>query len=212
MASLAADVPPPPAVSHLRVLSTNMWLNASSVVTSVHYDPHHNLLCCVCGSKTVRLWPPACAPHLRPFSVVGESCNHSSVRVDDAAALAAAVQAAGDDYHNINLRPGDVLIIPAGWWHLVSSSPKSCAINYWCDAVVAINELPSAAFCLRQVMAAMVASWRDSLLSQLRAKVLARLPSQSTAERVKAAMLFMCQQLAKAAPTIIHNLKWQLSC
>ena len=37
-----------------------------SLSSSLHYDPNENLLCVVCGSKIVRLYPPAVTPFLYP--------------------------------------------------------------------------------------------------------------------------------------------------
>ena len=47
--------------------------------SSLHYDPYENLLCVVCGSKTVHCFSPEATPALYPLPVWGESSNHSSV-------------------------------------------------------------------------------------------------------------------------------------
>jgi len=47
--------------------------------SSLHYDPYHNLLCMVQGKKTVKLMSPDVTDQLYPFSVLGESPNHSHV-------------------------------------------------------------------------------------------------------------------------------------
>ena len=47
--------------------------------SSLHYDPYENLLCVVCGSKTVHCFSPKATPRLYPLPVWGESSNHSSV-------------------------------------------------------------------------------------------------------------------------------------
>ena len=47
--------------------------------SSLHYDPYENLLCVVCGSKTVHCFSPEATPYMYPLPVWGESSNHSSV-------------------------------------------------------------------------------------------------------------------------------------
>lgn len=47
--------------------------------SSLHYDPYENLLCVVCGSKTVRCFSPEATPCMYPLPLWGESPNHSSV-------------------------------------------------------------------------------------------------------------------------------------
>ena len=47
--------------------------------SSLHYDPYHNLLCLVQGSKTVKLISPEYSDQLYPLSILGESPNHSHV-------------------------------------------------------------------------------------------------------------------------------------
>lgn len=47
--------------------------------SSLHYDPYHNLLCMVTGSKRVRCMSPATTQWLYPQPLYGESPNHSAV-------------------------------------------------------------------------------------------------------------------------------------
>ena len=128
------DCEPPRALRGVPLSSTNLWLNSTAVTTSLHYDPHHNLLCVVSGEKRVCLWPPTCTEQLRPFSAFGESANHSQLTdLTDSPALQAATAQARQlqAYVDVTLAAGDALFIPAGWWHLVTSAAQSAAINYW---------------------------------------------------------------------------------
>ena len=47
--------------------------------SSLHYDPYENLLCVVCGSKTVHCFSPEATAAMYPLPVWGESSNHSGV-------------------------------------------------------------------------------------------------------------------------------------
>lgn len=51
--------------------------------SSLHYDPFHNLLCVVSGSKTVRCLSPEATKWVYPQPVYGESPNHSQVNFAD---------------------------------------------------------------------------------------------------------------------------------
>jgi hypothetical protein len=130
------DVPPPASLKNMRIRSTNLWMNYTPSCSSLHYDPHHNLLCVIVGMKTVQLWPPSCTEKLRPFSAFGESPNHSQISdLMASPCLAAATALAQQDGHSFQvvLQPGDALFIPAGWWHLVRSNTQTIAVNFWCD-------------------------------------------------------------------------------
>ena len=70
--------------------------------SSLHYDPFHNLLCVLRGSKTLRLFTPEATRWLRPLPLHGESPNHCGVSaaaapdlVPSACQLSAALQARG---------------------------------------------------------------------------------------------------------------------
>lgn len=132
--SLTQDLVQPPAIANLHVASTNIWMNHSAVSTSAHYDPHHNLLCVLCGHKRVTLWPPSSTPHLKPHCFCGESSNHSSIAMHDRHAFADATTAATEQgrFFQIDLHATDALFLPAGWWHEVESIDKTIAVNYWC--------------------------------------------------------------------------------
>jgi Cupin-like domain len=138
LAALSQDCPTPAALADLIVASTNLWMNAAPSSSSLHYDPHHNLLCVVTGAKTIELWPPACTDLLEPFPAFGQSPNHSQLRGKRLEAqLRKARRLAerqGGRHFKVVLRASDVLLIPAGWWHLVQSEPKAIAVNFWCQA------------------------------------------------------------------------------
>ena len=138
LAPLLGDLPTPPALRCVDIRVVNLWMNNTPSTSSLHYDPQHNLLCVIVGSKRVRLWPPVCTPLLHPFSAFGESPNHSTLTDLGASdALAAATSLAerkGGRYFEVQLAAGDALLIPAGWWHLVRSQARTVAINYWWPA------------------------------------------------------------------------------
>ena len=93
-----------------------------------HYDVMDNCLCQVTGSKRVALWPPRQAANLY--------CVASSSRVDcpdgPPEALAAdwpRALLAHQERVDAELQPGDVLFIPALWFHHVLGRGFSAAVN-----------------------------------------------------------------------------------
>lgn len=170
LAPLSQHLSPPAAMSTLKIASRNMWMNRHACSSSIHYDPHHNVLCVVRGVKTVKLWPPSCGLAMSPFHALGESANHSSIKLGDKQSTERATAAAGNRYLSVALAAGDILFIPIGWWHQVDSAPCTIAVNFWCHA----SRLPVAAphmtfFIARQTAQRAVADTKTAVLSALQA-------------------------------------------
>ncbi len=113
----------------------NFWANIHSPATSsLHYDPYSNLLCVVTGQKTVRLLPPCGTKHLQNVSnAYAESSNHAD---DDLGfhfpqRKEEINQMSNGQLSEFILNPGDALFLPEGWWHQVSSTAGTTAINFW---------------------------------------------------------------------------------
>ncbi|CAG9467101.1 unnamed protein product [Pedinophyceae sp. YPF-701] len=127
-------------------LEVNLWASAGPTTSSLHSDPWDNALCVVAGRKRVVLVPPWVTPAVAPHPVFSEAPNHSTI---DAAGrglggtenarpnqgpeppgwsgvVASAMVA--------DVGPGDLLLIPDGWWHLVSSQGGTIAVNFWWDS------------------------------------------------------------------------------
>ncbi|WPT12073.1 Lysine-specific demethylase 8 [Picochlorum sp. SENEW3] len=133
------------------MVSVNAWCSGpGSVLSSLHYDCHENLLCVVDGEKIVRL---------APFDVVPTSClfyehpyewgygNHTdSYTLFPEYTGGAAKQRAidGECVETHHLIAGDVLYIPKGYWHQVLSGndeTHTIAINFWWDTPSENNPL-----------------------------------------------------------------------
>nr|GEY10033.1 2-oxoglutarate (2OG) and Fe(II)-dependent oxygenase superfamily protein [Tanacetum cinerariifolium] len=91
-------------------------MNGAQTRSSTHYDPHHNLLCVVSGSKQVDLWPPSSSPFLYPMPLYGEASNHSAVPIDDIdLSLHPRAEDSKKYSQRVILHAGDALFIPEGW-------------------------------------------------------------------------------------------------
>ncbi len=67
----------PPQGAHRRTFPISLpaaALPARLVRSSLHLDPHHNLLVLVAGTKRVRLIPPLLTPCVYPMTITGGPC------------------------------------------------------------------------------------------------------------------------------------------
>lgn len=132
LAALAADAPLPAALAGRALTQINFWACLEEAHSSCHYDPYHNVLCCVAGAKTVRLLPPTATGTLAAQPAFHESANHSPVDLAEPDLRAfPRLAAALPDLRSFALGPGDALFIPEGWWHQVESAPGTLAVNHW---------------------------------------------------------------------------------
>lgn len=105
-------------------------------VTSTHFDKSENLLLCVCGTKRLWLYPPSDAKYLYP--VAGKDGSRSAAppftsfeelpsRLRETFAKVAHASP-----REVNLQAGDILYLPACWWHCVEGSrERNMIVNWW---------------------------------------------------------------------------------
>ena len=107
-------------------------------LTPTHFDPQENLLCCLCGTKRLWLYPPsdtdsvypvpgkngsrAAAPPFQSYYDLAPELRDSFAKVANARPV------------EVNLRAGDVLYLPVCWWHCVEGSrERNMIVNYWME-------------------------------------------------------------------------------
>ncbi|CAJ1327196.1 unnamed protein product [Effrenium voratum] len=109
--------------------------------TSVHYDCHENLMVCLCGQKRLWLYAPGDARYVYPISKDrGSSTDFSRSSIlpfrrfgdlspGDQARYPLLGAAAPLE---IQVGPGDLLYLPACWWHCVEGSDdRNIILNWW---------------------------------------------------------------------------------
>lgn len=120
----------------------NLWLGPGGHVTCLHYDPVDGTLMQLHGAKRVVLFPPNQLNNLYPFSVLTHLRHGLRLR-----ASYSQVYPEQPDFesfpklkqalkyrHEVILNRGDVLYIPAGWWHELTalSDEMVCSVNrFW---------------------------------------------------------------------------------
>ncbi|XP_022155805.1 uncharacterized protein LOC111022839 isoform X2 [Momordica charantia] len=132
---LRKDIHTPAFLEKKKLASINLWMNSAQSRSSTHYDPHHNVLCIVSGTKQVILWPPSAAPSLYPMQIYGEASNHSSVTLEKPDySLYPRAKYSMESSQMVILHAGDALFIPEGWFHQVDSDDLTIAVNFWWES------------------------------------------------------------------------------
>ena len=112
------------------VRKPNAWLGSRNAFTQLHQDVLHNFVLQLHGRKKFTLFAPADAPFLARETLEARP-NYSQIpstaRVD-AAKFPAFAQATP---FVVELGPGDVLVLPAYWWHEVLTLESTLMLNYW---------------------------------------------------------------------------------
>lgn len=122
----------PTILEHRMLSQVTLWMNMDvQTISSLHYDGYHNLLCVVTGKKTVRMCSGDYSRFLFPFMAFSGSANHSKqYRV-----FAEAVhRLPANAVLEVEVRSGEALFIPEGWWHEVVSDPATMAISFWFES------------------------------------------------------------------------------
>ncbi|XP_073115644.1 lysine-specific demethylase JMJ31 isoform X2 [Elaeis guineensis] len=163
---LREDIQMPLFIGMKTLASVNFWMNRTRSRSSNHYDPHHNLLCVVAGSKEVVLWPPSACPFLYPMPIYGEASNHSAVDIENPN-LSFHVRAKHSKQYSqtIVLHSGDALFIPEGWFHQVDSDELTIAVNFWWKSNLMSRMLEHMdGYYLRRILSRLVDKEMDQIL------------------------------------------------
>jgi hypothetical protein len=106
----------------------NIWMNITSVQSSLHYDGNHNILIVCQGWKEITLLSPEYSSLLSGHPISSVACNHSHLSHEK---MEEIIQLHSLPCLRIRLEEGEALFIPEGWWHQVCSGSCTYAINYW---------------------------------------------------------------------------------
>ena len=123
------------------VTALNLWCGVAGHTSCLHYDPMDGVLMHLVGSKKITLFPPSQLYNLYPFGVWNHLFYGPKRR-----AVYSQVYPDMPDFesfprfrkalpHRIDLllQPGEILFIPAGWWHEATSVGEGlvCSVNRW---------------------------------------------------------------------------------
>ncbi|KAG5954319.1 hypothetical protein E4U13_003380 [Claviceps humidiphila] len=136
--------------------AVNLWIGNSRSVTATHKDNFENIFVQIVGRKHFVLLPPICHPCMNEVLLKPATYKRDnqglSIQLDEGADLVPSAIWDPDDPQvnptplskfakpmRITLNPGDMLYLPAMWYHKVSQSSGPgeegfvAAINYWYD-------------------------------------------------------------------------------
>lgn len=146
---LMHDVDPDPSwmrtVFGTQLAAVNFWMGDKRAITSLHKDPFENMYSVVRGEKTFTLFPPCDRAHLRytrypvyKYREDGslqpeESEEVPWVDVDQIDPL--ATPGLSDKTHplRVTVSAGETLYLPSYWFHHVTQTHATIAMNYWYD-------------------------------------------------------------------------------
>ncbi|KAL9070090.1 MAG: hypothetical protein Q9157_005945 [Trypethelium eluteriae] len=140
--------------------AVNFWLGNSSSVTQLHKDNYENIYATILGQKHFVLLPPVDAAAVSEKLCITADYYYSGTAATDEAKLSLQYNKAEERIPfpiwdpdvpdeqvtkfskfavpmRVTLNEGDILYLPAQWFHKVSQSCNvegvCCAVNYWYD-------------------------------------------------------------------------------
>jgi len=139
---LLQDIRTPKWLDHQRP-AINLWFGSTENVTPLHYDHTNNFFAQVYGRKRLTLFDPMQTDLLYPYPIEASASHVSFIdperpdfgkypRFRQAQALTGVIE------------PGELLYLPAYWWHHVRSLQISISVNFWWPPGFEQNFLPNA--------------------------------------------------------------------
>lgn len=137
--------------------AVNLWIGDERSVSSVHKDHYENFYAVIRGAKTFTLLPPTdiaflpentyptmryeCAnssDRTRSLVLTDDGCPASSIKwipldPDDPGVCEKYPTFSNTHPIRCTVCPGEILYIPAMWYHRVSQEELTVAINFWYD-------------------------------------------------------------------------------
>ena len=142
-----------------------LWIGPGGTRVRLHMDPEDNFFLQVMGSKTFHLFSPQDTPNLyahSPFSKSPELSQVVACNID----FNAHPKARNTRPIKVELTAGDLLFLPAYWWHEVVNSPKpSISINIWCR-----TKFPGNLHGMKQLMPKSIKLWLSSTIKKIVSK------------------------------------------
>lgn len=135
LAPLLEDIRTPPLFAEARLHTIWSWFSAGGVRTWLHYDNNgcHNLNAQIRGRKRCQLYAPEWMAELHPFALGGDNPAYNCCAIDvDAPAPEHAGDLARAVAHEAELEAGDLLFIPAWWFHTFEHlGAFNANVNFW---------------------------------------------------------------------------------
>lgn len=129
---LLKDIEIPNFIPIKRLWSINLWLGAGGNTSYLHFDPDQNILTVLKGSKKFILFPPSEAKLLYQNTSKNTNRLMSSVDIFDNIDTTKYPKIFMAKYYEVEIKEGESIYIPPGWWHaVISSKDLNLAVNFW---------------------------------------------------------------------------------
>lgn len=129
------------------VARCNLWVNRAETLSEFHFDSYAGLLAVFSGCKRVLLGPNCLLPAASLFcetpNIPERFCSFAPFSPSQIRRLQrrhhwtrarlARRTPARPCFYFAEIRAGEALHIPEGWWHTVSTPAPSVALNFWLD-------------------------------------------------------------------------------
>lgn len=140
----------PPFVPKKRFQVPTMWMGTSTSDTKLHHDCCDNWVSMIQGTKRWFIAPPTEAHQLAPILCTGkhQSLCWASIKypndpnpTERQSSIMNSLQSI-----TIDLKAGEMLYLPAGWWHHIQNMGPTVMVNFWtrgCENVaIALDKDP----------------------------------------------------------------------
>lgn len=107
----------------------NLWFGRRTT-TQLHFDYSNNLFAQLHGSKEFTLFAPDDTPRLYPYHHDAVTAHLSYVELDEPD-LAKHPAFADATPYRFTIHPGELLFMPAFWWHHVRAADVAISVNFW---------------------------------------------------------------------------------
>jgi hypothetical protein len=125
----------PPFLPRNRFQAPTLWMGTSTADTKLHSDCCDNFVYQIAGVKRWFIAPPPQTRNLKPVLCTGkhQSLCWAGLQYPNSKTLSPKDQARLDSmqYHYIDVHPGEMLYVPAGWWHHVENLGPTVMVNFW---------------------------------------------------------------------------------
>jgi jumonji domain-containing protein 7 len=121
----------------------NLWFGTAENVTPLHYDKSNNFFAQVYGRKRVTLFDPMQTELLYPYPFEAEMSHVSFVDIEEPDFTKYPEFRKARPLECV-LEPGELLFLPAFWWHHVRSLEVAISVNFWWPPDFRQNFLPNA--------------------------------------------------------------------
>lgn len=126
----------PKWIERARIWSTNLWVGAGNNRTLLHYDPWDGILMLGAGTKEFIVLPSTETPKVYPFSAFNfralykGAVLHSKIRPLNVQKQYQKKFSKAEGFRG-TITAGEMIYIPAGFWHYVESSGLNISINFF---------------------------------------------------------------------------------